>query len=128
MQDSSSKLVEVYRAGNPVEAHTIRNALESAGIPVRIEGEMLQGVIGGIPLTWDTSPCLLVDETQVDAAREILKEASREHQAEQLNLDPASELRCLACGHEMGETDHVCSACGWSFEEEQGAAPDLVDS
>ncbi len=43
------KFVEVYRGQNIPEAHTIRIALEDAGIVAWVEGEFLQGVLGDLP-------------------------------------------------------------------------------
>jgi hypothetical protein len=39
----------VYEAAHLVDAHLVRHALESAGIPVHIRGEALVGGIGELP-------------------------------------------------------------------------------
>ena len=64
------KTVEVYRASNSAEAALIGNALEDAGIRVRIEGDLLQGAYG---LT-NLSPRIFVFEPDAAQAREVLSQ------------------------------------------------------
>lgn len=45
----------VYEAGNLIDAHLVRHALEHAGIPAFVRGEALLGGIGELPA------CGLVD-------------------------------------------------------------------
>src|SRR2546426_1458038 len=104
MKISHPKLVEIYCPRNLPEAHTIRIALEEAGIRVLIEGELLQGVVGELPMGWDTAPRILVEESQVSAAREIIERANVRKRAEPHEGESADMTRCLACGHVMDET------------------------
>lgn len=39
----------VYRAENVIDAHLVKGALESAGIPAHVAGEYLTGAIGELP-------------------------------------------------------------------------------
>jgi hypothetical protein len=71
---SESRLVEVYRAKNSVEAHLIKAALDEAGIRARVTGDMLQGAIGDIPTGWMTSPQILVMELDAARARELIQQ------------------------------------------------------
>lgn len=75
MDTERVRFVEIYRAANVSEAHAARLALESAGIRARVEGEVLQGAMGELPLGWSTSPRIIVAIEDADNAREILKQA-----------------------------------------------------
>ncbi len=115
MEISEPKLVEVYRARNVVQAHTLRMALEEAGIRVQIEGELLQGAVGDLPIGWPTAPRILVEESQAAAAREIVGRMDvPQHTEAEEGQDEVS--RCLACGSEMPETETKCPNCGWSYQ------------
>lgn len=48
----------VYEAGNIIDAHLVRHALEHAGIPVFIQGEALLGGIGELPLFGIVKVCV----------------------------------------------------------------------
>ena len=63
--------VEVYTANNVPDAYVIKAALEGAGITVQITNEYLEGAL--IPLD-QAAPRVLVPRSQVDAAREVLRE------------------------------------------------------
>lgn len=138
MPVTESKFVEAYRARHQVQAHAIRLALEDAGIRVVIENEALQDGIGDIPCGWSSSPRLLVEESQLAAAREFISRTDHSASAD-LSLTfaeaagiplaclgiglgelPDSGLaettRCLACGTIMSETETVCPSCGWTYE------------
>jgi hypothetical protein len=116
MSVSHPKMVEIYRAANLPEAHVIRMALEEAGVRVRIEGELLQGVVGELPMGWDTAPRILVEESQVNVARDVVARADVRKRAEPHEDEADDVTRCLACGHAMGEAEVSCSSCGWSFQ------------
>jgi predicted RNA-binding Zn-ribbon protein involved in translation (DUF1610 family) len=127
MKVSPPKLIEIYRARNLPEAHTIRIALEEAGLRVLIEGELLQGVVGDLPMGWATAPRILVEESQVSAAREIIERANGRKTAEPHEGESAAVTRCLACGHVMDEIEVKCPSCGWSFQDQQEAEPGAGD-
>ena len=78
---SDSKLVEVYRAKDSVQANLLKARLEDAGIQARIEGEMLDALAGAVPFGCPTSPRLLVSEADAPRARNILTEIERETRA-----------------------------------------------
>lgn len=48
----------VYEAGNIIDAHLVRHALEHAGIPVYIRGEALLGGIGELPVSGMIAVCV----------------------------------------------------------------------
>ena len=113
--------VELYRANGLPEAHAIRILLESEGIPVRIDNELLQGVVGELPMGWSTAPRLYVNRMHEVAARVIVKDHLDRLAAAKNDSD--QPLRCLACGIAMGEADE-CAACGWSYGSEPDESSD----
>lgn len=62
----------VYRPANTAEAHLIRQMLEAEGIPAYIQGEYLQGAIGGLPAS-TTELMLRVADEHAEAARAIVE-------------------------------------------------------
>ena len=115
MKHNDSRLVEAYRAEDAIEAHAIRIALEDAGIHSEIDGEALQG--SEYTLGWYIAPRILVAESLVAPAREIIAQAHAQRSTEG-DVDSNSELlRCLACGQTMEKTD-TCLACGWTYQVE----------
>lgn len=70
---NDSKLVEIYRPKDGIEAALIQDALEDAGIRVRVEGELLQAS-GRLPFGWATSPRIIVFENDAARASAILRE------------------------------------------------------
>lgn len=118
MDSSDPNFVEVYRARNLPEAHAIRIKLEDAGIKVRIDGELLQGVVGELPMGWATAPRILVESAQAVPARQIIRTVDlRDDTAADEEADEPTA--CLACGHLMTEADSKCPACGWAYEGEE---------
>jgi len=115
------KYVEVYRARNLPEAHSIRIALEESGIQVRIEGELLQGAVGDLPPGWTTAPRILVEESRVAAAQKIIEQGKKQPDTEG-DDDNDEEMRCLSCGKKMGAHEVVCRSCGWSYQSGEGSS------
>ncbi len=68
------RLIEVYRAKDSQQAHVLRTALEDAGIRALVEGELLQGALGGVPVGWSSDPRVLVEETDAVRARRLVEE------------------------------------------------------
>ena len=67
------RLVEVYRAKDSPQAHLMRLALEDEGIRALVEGDLLQGAIGELPVGWASAPRIMVEETDATKARSILE-------------------------------------------------------
>jgi hypothetical protein len=109
--------VELYRARGADEAHALKAHLEAAGIPARVDGELLGGVVGEVPFGWVTAPRIMVPRGRQEVAETVL--------ADFLAGSPAAggeseeEQRCLVCGGDMTD-EPVCPACGWSFYGEYG--------
>lgn len=62
----------VYRAQNLIDAHLVKDALESAEVPAFISGEYLTGGVGQLPAL--DYVAVLVPESSVDAAETIVRE------------------------------------------------------
>lgn len=52
----------VYAAGNLIDAHLVRHALEHVGIPVFVRGEALLGGIGELPACGLPAVCVPEDQ------------------------------------------------------------------
>ena len=115
MKDTDTRLVEAYRAADVAEAHVIRLALEDAGIHSQIDGEALQG--SEYPLGWSTAPRILVAESLVAPAREIIAKAHAHRGTDGGENSNFELLHCLACGQAMEKTE-TCQACGWTYQAE----------
>jgi hypothetical protein len=63
----------VYVAGNPIDAKFAKDFLESAGIEAMVRGEHLFALRGGVPMTAETLPWVLVHEEDYERARELLE-------------------------------------------------------
>ncbi len=123
MESADPKYVEVYRARNLPQAHSIRLALEQSGIRVQIEGEPLQGAVGDLPLGWATAPRILVEESQIAEAREIIEKAENQEEARSDEDEENDEAtRCLACGAMLPEGQTKCRSCGWSYQGGEGSS------
>lgn len=123
MDVADPKFVEVYRARNLPEAHAVRIMLEEAGFRVQLDGELLQGVLGELPLGWVTAPRILVEESQVTAAREIIRRVDVPESTEPDQDAQVEETRCLSCGQVMGDGEPKCPSCGWSYEFDEEGSP-----
>jgi hypothetical protein len=73
------KYVEVYAASDITFAYLIKANLENAGIPVQITNENLQGAycLDGMV------PCVLVPDTHIEQAKQIIGEIQRSPQNSQ---------------------------------------------
>jgi membrane protease YdiL (CAAX protease family) len=115
MSDSGDSLVEVYRAGNFLQAHALRNALEAQGIRAIIDNESLQGALGEVPFGWSSAPKLLVAEKDEATARKLIRDLVQLPGKKSLD-----DNDCLACGAPM-QGAATCTNCGWSFTDESPA-------
>lgn len=142
------EFVEAYRASNLAQAHIVRIVLEDAGLRVLIENESLQDGGGEIPIYWLSAPRLMVEESQLAAAREIIGQTGHgEHSKPGLKLtespflvaasaaclgialapdadavpEQAEMTRCLACDAIMAESETTCPNCGWTYESAASA-------
>ena len=115
MTTATPSFVVVYHARDIAEAYIVRTALEEAGIAVQVENEQLQ--TGGEMLGWMTTPLVLVEESDVPAANELIAQINAHASAEQSDGVTADATCCLACGAELAESQTKCAACGWTYDE-----------
>lgn len=83
----------VYRAQNLIDAHLVKDALESAEVPAFISGEYLTGGVGQLPAL--DYVAVLVPESSVDVAETIVREidhalAEAREAIQELDDDPDS--------------------------------------
>jgi membrane protease YdiL (CAAX protease family) len=116
--DETKPFVELFRAGSLFEADELVLALADAGMPARIENELLQGGLGELPPGWDTLPKVMVPEQRLSEARVI-----------QVQLQAAVSARasqddcCLACNEPMLNVE-TCESCDWSWNDNNDLEPD----
>ena len=65
----------IYRAQNLIDAHLVKDALESADVPAFISGEYLTGGVGQLPAM--DYVAVLVPESSMDVAEPIVREIDR---------------------------------------------------
>lgn len=65
----------IYRAQNLIDAHLVKDALESADVPAFISGEYLTGGVGQLPAL--DYVAVMVPASSVDAAESIVREIDR---------------------------------------------------
>jgi predicted nucleic acid-binding protein len=86
----------IYRAENIVDAHLVRNALESVGIPAHVAGEYLTGAIGELPAMGLVA--VMVADSDVERAAEIAAEIDADLADARLlaSSDPTSDPEPVA--------------------------------
>ena len=116
MADDPNEPVELYRARGADEAHVIRALLEQAGVPARVDGELLGGIVGEVPFGWVTAPRLMVPRGRLEVAEAVLADFLGGAGGPPGATAGAAEadLRCLSCGARMGNAA-ACPVCGWSY-------------
>ena len=82
-------ICEVYVAESSMEAHAVRNVLDSEGVHAQVVGDVLESVHGGIPLGAATSPRIVVGQCDMIRAREVIS------LWKQVQLDRARESTTL---------------------------------
>lgn len=100
-------MVRIYSAASLPDAHLMRGLLGQAGIDATVFNENLQGGLGEIPFTHAYPEVWIVDECNLQRAREVISQIER----------PAQGLGSIFCPrcHE-GSPGHfqIC----WNCEEE----------
>ncbi|HEV3119322.1 MAG TPA: DUF2007 domain-containing protein, partial [Gemmataceae bacterium] len=100
MHPANPNLVEIYRAKNLAQAYMIRIALEEAGIHADIDGALLQGAVGDLPIGWPTAPRILVEQADAALARSLIDRVDDAAPAEP-DEDNLDVTHCLSCGAVM---------------------------
>ena len=65
-------MIVIYDAANSVEAHMILHLLQQSGIKGRVDGEYLQGAMGGLPATGNVRVTVMPQDA--DEAKKIIAE------------------------------------------------------
>ena len=65
----------IYRAQNLIDAHLVKDALESADVPAFISGEYLTGGVGQLPAM--DYVAVLVPESSLEVAEPVVREIDR---------------------------------------------------
>ena len=92
------RIIEVYSAGNEVEAGAVRAALDAAGIEARIVGDRLGNVWGEVPLGFQSEPKIWVREEDAEAARQVIDDL-------QMHREEITDEEAEAAEFDGGEPD-----------------------
>ena len=98
-------MVRIYSAATLPDAHLVRGLLGQAGIDATVFNENLQGGLGEIPFTHAYPEVWIVDERDLQRAREVIRQLERP-------APNSGSVICPLC-HE-GNPGHfqVCWNCG----------------
>jgi len=101
-------MVRIYSAASLPDAHLVRGLLGQAGIDATVFNENLQGGLGEIPFTHAYPEVWIVDERDLQRAREVIRQIERP-------LPGLGSIICPLC-HE-GSHGHfqICWNCGEEF-------------
>jgi rubredoxin len=115
----------VYNAANNLEAHLLRNLLADAGIEAFVTEDVSQiGTWMGGLVPEIHKPQVWIDRQDSDRAKPVLDDyerrlAERENTVEGDSEGPDAAV-CLACGEILAAGQSACSACGWSYADQEG--------
>jgi len=98
-------MIRCYCAANLLEAHMIRDLLEQADIKVHVFNENAQGGVGEIPFTHTYPELWLVDEGDLEKAKEIIKDFESP-------VTESASSQCKHCGEVNPGSFHICWNCG----------------
>jgi hypothetical protein len=99
---------KVFVANHPTEAHLVAGLLEAEGIAAEVQGEALFSARGEVPVTPGTLPSVWVDDAQVTAALEILRDRAGEAQA---GAGAEPPWLCPDCGETVEPQFSACWNC-----------------
>ena len=98
-------MVRIYSAATLPDAHLVRGLLGQAGIDARVFNENLQGGLGEIPFTHAYPEVWIVDERDLQRAREVILQIERP-------VPGSGSMICPRC-REVGPGHfQVCWNCG----------------
>lgn len=101
-------MIKIYSAATLPDAHLVRGLLGQAGIDATVFNENLQGGLGEIPFTHAYPEVWIVDERDLQRAREVIRQLERP-------APGSGSTVCPRC-HE-GSPGHfqICWNCGEAF-------------
>ena len=70
-------MIKIYEARDSLEAHFLRNLLESAEIRAKVLGETLGAARGELPMTSETLPSVWINPDDLGKAQGIVEEYER---------------------------------------------------
>lgn len=98
-------MFKVYSAGNIQDAYLVQGLLNEAGIESQILNEYAQGGTGEIPFTQAYPEIWLVNESDTEKAKEIIRLFETRQQ-------PGEEIVCCKCHEPNPDTFETCWRCG----------------
>ena len=112
-----TRTIKIFTARDTLEAHHVRNMLESAGIKAIVMGELLGVARGDLPMTQETLPSVWVNEPDVDAAMNVVHDwiGPGDRAPEDVML---AAWRCPNCGEEIEGQFNACWKCGMAKPED----------
>ena len=111
-----NKMLRVYTAQHPTEAHIVKGLLESHDIESCVKGDILFSVRGEIPLTTETAPSVWIyEDSRYREARSIVEEYEKTIKRKTSRKDNWS---CKLCGEAIeGQFTH-CWKCNTPQQKE----------
>ena len=98
---------QVYIARDLIEAQSIKNRLDEAGIESVVQGDYLSAAWGALPITPDTSPSIwVVRDDDFDKAVECVEQLKRNPPAR-----PTTGWKCERCGEIIDAQFTECWKC-----------------
>lgn len=95
----------VYTAANPLMVDHLKLVLDQAGIDSVVEHRYLSGAAGEVPPTETWPELWVLDDEQVERAREVIAAAAAAP-------EPRGQRTCLACGERLAGQFDTCWKCG----------------
>jgi rubrerythrin len=110
----TAAMQQVYSARDDMDANFLKGLLEQEGIACVIQGQMLEGTWGTMPVTSNSLPSVWVDEADLARAEPIVAEyVEHERQHAQVGeTPPRPTWKCPACGEAVEEQFDQCWNCG----------------
>jgi hypothetical protein len=101
-------MVRIYSAATLPDAHLVRGMLGQAGIDARVFNENLQGGLGEIPFTHAYPEVWIVDDRDLQRAREVIRQI-------ECPAPGSGSMICPRC--QEGSPGHfqICWNCGQDF-------------
>lgn len=107
---SLTRVIEIYRAAHPAQAHLLKGLLEAEGIEAAVVGEYGFNVRGEAPVTTETLPRVCVVNAE-DAERARAIAVSFDHGGP---ARPAGLWVCPSCGESVEGQFGACWKCGFA--------------
>ncbi len=101
-------MVKIYSAATLPDAHLVRGLLGQAGIDATVFNENLQGGLGEIPFTHAYPEVWIVDEHDLQRAREVIRQIERP-------APSSGSVICPRCNEGSPGHFQVCWNCGEAF-------------